>query len=155
MGPLDGSGALKIRNGSSHLQNPVVRPRRKPQPLGAQVEKTLPRGIQGAAAHYLPGTHGRIAMDLGTALESVLLPSPGSCHPGTHGGGKIPLGRLRQSAGRWGPNLHLQVHTIFQWTGHPTPISSHGPGVALTATGFVGAREATGAYLRCLFAMSP
>src|SRR3990172_5452141 len=82
--------SLKVGDGSRHLEDPIVGPRREAQPLDRGFEEPLPFRPDGAMPADLLGAHLGVAEGLGP-FEPFVLKGPSLLDPRPNRLGQFPL----------------------------------------------------------------
>ncbi len=114
--------ALEVGDRASHLKDPVVCPRRQPQPLDRGLEEALPVGPDGAGSTELPGTHLGVAEGLGPP-EPIMLDRPGPLHPRPHRLGWLPLRLRRKLPIAQRRDIDMQVDPVEEGARDPGPVT--------------------------------
>ena len=115
---LDLRRSSQIRPRPGHLQNPVISPRRKLQPLHRLFDQHLPRLVHLAHLAHHPARHLGVGVDVLQVFEAFYLHLPGLDHPlgdvlaayaGAFYGGELVEGD--------GGYFHVEVNAIQQRPG--------------------------------------
>lgn len=153
VGRLDRRGPGEIGDRPRDLENPVIRPRREPEPVNGQGEQRV-RAVGGLAVPgEIPGRHVRVGKEPAAPGESLELDLPRAVHAFADRCARLAARLAGEIAIRHGGHLEVDVDPVEQGAGHAGQVTLDADGAARTGSGGV-TEVAARTPLRSPFAMS-
>ena len=118
----------QIGDGARYLEDPAIAAGGKAEAIRDHLQQLLPRVVDRAEATDVAGLHVRIGVQA-QGDEALALDLPCSLDTGADRRRGFAVNRVGQVAVRHAWHFDVQVNTVEQGTGQPTPVAlNHGRG---------------------------